>query len=241
MRDVAIFIPTCAIPVHPSTELIQKVLRSVRYWFADEPIYLACDGVARHIRDIPGRIENYEEYIKNVEALALPNVHIRKFDRWMHQTGMARAVLPEIQQRFLFFVEHDTVILDRDIHWDTILSVLSSEDANLVRLSYWEAGIHPEHEHMSLGEFYRDGVRFVRTSQFSGWPNIATTDFYRKMVDRVPVPLPVHFETFLYGPAAADPDWFKIVVYCPEGPCQRFWHLDGRRIEEGKRDPACEL
>lgn len=246
MRDLAVIIPTCAIPIHPSTSMIERVVASIRVHFPTEPIHLLCDGIAHHIREIPGRIENYEEYLlrcwRLVESGAWQNVHLHRFGPWSHQVQMTQKVLKEVREKFVFFVEHDTVIRDdRPINWDAIFGALEAGEAKLVRLSYWDAGVHPEHEHMSLGEFERGGSRFVRTSQFSGWPNVSTAEHYRWMCSLVPEPLPVHFETYLYGPCAARPDEFGVAVYCPEPPSQRFLHLDGRRIEEGKRDPACEL
>lgn len=233
-QSIVFICPTAAIPSHPSSAIIEEVVASVRVFFPTAPFYLCFDGIAEYLRVIPGRATAYAQYYKKCEELCesgvWTNVHLRRFEKRTQQAEMTRQVLNEITQPYFFFIEHDTPLrTEREFHWATMRSVLDDGDANMIRLSYWEEGVHEAHQHLTRGSFYRDGVEFVRTEQYSQWPNMSTCAFYRKMLaDKIPPGTETMIEIYLYGPCAADPEYFNVVVYCPGEPNQRFHHRNGR-------------
>ncbi len=239
MKDITIIIPTTAIPSQPSTEIIERVIASIRAWFPTEPILLCFDGMARHIRKIDGREENYNEYIRRCRQLCVDkwvNVKAIVFSRWEHQSGIVRKMLSIISSKYILFHEHDCAFrLDRsEPRWDTIFKALDSGQTNLVRLPHWEEGVWPEHDHLTTGSFDLDEAKFICTQQFSGWPFITTAVFMHRMITLMPVGYPLFLEVYLYEYCMREPEWFKISIYCPGFPNQRFTHLNGRQ-----GDPPC--
>ena len=240
--SVAVFIPTCAIPSHPETWLIESVMSAVRFHLPDARIYIGADGIAPYAKEIHGREEKYNQFVINCqECIATglwQNVVFRKFHERSHQTQMARWALEETDAEFFIFQEHDCPLrIDRSIHWDVIFDLLKSKEANIVRFAWHPEGVYHEHSHLTVREFEHQGVQFAQTLQWSGWPHVSTTEFYRKMMsEKVPY-RPDMIEHCVDGSALVDPDYYKIAMYLPGDEQYRFHHKDGRTDRDtGVRD-----
>lgn len=241
--SVAVMVATCAIPDHPRTRLIEHVITNVRHHFPDCTIYIGADGLAPYQLAIPGRVENYDEFCLRMRDDVVPrhgNIVFRRFAARTHQTGMTAWVLSQTDADFFLFNEHDCpLMIDRPIAWPAILSALQNNLCNVVRMPWWEEdGVHPEHRHLSIGEFQHEGSRFIRTKQWSGWPHIATTLFYRRMFRQwIPEGTVSMIENVVDGAALAVPDFFRVALWVGENPTARFNHLDGRtNRDNGVRD-----
>lgn len=236
--QVTFLIPTAPHASVPSTEMIEEVIASIRHYFPTSVIHLMADGCADYLAAISRRADNYHEYLNRCQTLCdykWGNVRLQMFVKRTQQAEMTRRTLPEVTTPYVFFVEHDTPLrTDREWHWETLFKVLADGHANMIRLGYWEEGIHEAHEHLVRSRFEMDGITFARTMQYSQWPNIAKTEFYRKMLsEKIPHGLVTMIEIYLYGPALEDPDYYNIVMYCPDGQGgttnQRFHHRNGRK------------
>lgn len=238
MPDISVIVPVSVIKSHPATAVLTQTLDSVRYHLPDSEILLTFDGVRREQSD---RTADYEEFIRKALWLAdhhYGNVYPVIHDQHMHQSGMMRAVLPEIRTPLLLYVEADCpLVTDEPIDWPTITDFILSGESNLCRLAH-EAMIHPEHAHMHHGTEH-DGL-FTRTSQWSQRPHVASTAFYRRLLECYFSPDSKAFlEDRLHGvlDEAYRKDglagWcqFQTHLYTPEGNIKRSYTTDGRAGE----------
>lgn len=229
MKDkIEIVIPTSPAPGHPSTELIESVVKSVRFHLPESKIHIACDGIRKSVEH---RREQYEEYKTNLVNASLPvPVNIVVFDSPKQQSGMLRSLLDHvITAPVILFVEHDCILSKDFINWESIVKTLVSGEANTVRF-YWRDRIHPEHEYLMHGETELHGAKYIKTTQYSGWPHLCTADFYRHMLDRFYKSEPEMLESLFYGPICNAPwEEYKTMIYsADDGNVKFFSHEDGR-------------
>lgn len=222
--DTTVVLLTSPIPSHPSTEIIEETIRSIRF-YTNAKIIIGIDGVREEQKDMT---QNYEEYIYKLLwkcNFEYKNVYPIVFDKHMHQSGMMREILPLIETPLLLFMEHDTpLVTDLSINWSKILDSLVDK-YNLVRFHY-EAFIPEEHKYLMVGAVEDD---FQKTIQFSARPHLARTDFYRRLMQRFSAQSNCFIEDRAYGQIVEEPweNW-KMVIYHPEGVIKRSLNLDGR-------------
>jgi hypothetical protein len=230
---ITVIIPTSPIPIHPSTEIIEQTLRSIRRQLPDAPIWILADGVREQMKHRTGQ---YLEYIRRLFSVVDEDTVVMPFGKHLQQAGMLKTMISEISNPLIFFCEHDATIDDKPIAWDAIYKLLLSGMGNTVRL-YWNSVIHPEHEYLML-ERVGD---FVKTKQWSSWPHISRIEFMRRILDIYFKEDPVKMiETVMYSPVVENPwEIFKTWIYAPEPDAVRFHHLDGRTDRTtGLRDPG---
>lgn len=250
-KQITVMVPTSPIPSHPSTEVIEKVLASIRFHLPESPIIVMADGVRPSVEH---RRAQYDEYKKNLAAM-LPkygDITMREFAEPSQQAIMMRECLVDVKTRLILFVEHDCFLvtnwnpLDANgitlpescaIEWRDIYDILVSRTANMVRFYAWEK-IFPAHNHLMQGEFMYNRARFVRTRQYSQWPNIATTEFYKRILTKYFAPTDKKMiETVMASPVlGASWDEFRIVIYNPLPSARRFYHLNARVGADGIKD-----
>ena len=236
--QVTILIPTSPIPSHPSTAIIDEVIAGLRHYFPTAKIILMCDGVRASVEH---RREQYYDYLANLGDNYQDDENLRRkiFLDPTQQAWMTRETLKEVTTPFVIFNEHDAILrANPPIEWEAIFHLLETDDANMVRFYHWSRIWH-EHEYLMRGEFIHSGVPFVRTVQFSGWPLIAKTDYFKRLVTDYFGPYDRKMiETGLYGPVCSAPwEKNKIVIYYPDN-ADCFTHRDGRSNEQGIKDPG---
>lgn len=227
--------PVSPIPSHPEPTILTETIDSVRYHLPNAEILLCFDGVRR---ENEGRRAAYEVHIHQVLDRRAANVCPFIFDAHIHQVGILRAVLDEIRTPLMMFVEQDTpLVTDEPIDWKAITEFILSGHSNLVRLAH-EAMIHPEHQHMHHGT-EQDGL-FTRTSQWSQRPHVASTAFYRRILETCFSPDARSFiedrmhsvcdEAYKRDGLAG---WrqYAAHVYSPAGNIKRSYTTDGRAGE----------
>ncbi|ARG91413.1 hypothetical protein [Mycobacterium kansasii] len=185
---LTVVIPVSPIPSHPSTAILDETLDSVRFHHPQAEILLTFDGVRSEQEH---RREAYEEAIRRilwrcdkVYGGVVPFI----FEEPRHQVGMLRAVMDEIHTDLLMYVESDTPITtDEPIDWDGICEFIRSGEANLVRLAH-ESHWLEAHTHLGHGLV----GNYLRISQWSQRPHIASKAYYRRILDS-------HFSPDAYG------------------------------------------
>lgn len=240
-QPITVLIPTSPIPSHPSTEIIEKTVASVRERLPKSRIVLMIDGVREEQKD---RSEDYYEYVRRLLIKAnewgncLPLIQ----EEHQHQANMTREALEYVDTPLVLFVEHDTPLVG-EYDWDLILNL---HGLDLLRFS---------HESNHLFDLYPDmmldkkpinmGIPVVRTSQWSQRPHLATTEFYRRILaDHFAHRPRTMIEDKIHGVVAnAYKDrgvagWqdYRLAVYAPEGDIKRSGNLDGR-----EDDPKYEM
>lgn len=179
-------VPISPIKSHPDTVILAETVESIRHWLPTAEIFLTFDGVRK---EQAKRRTDYEEFIRRALELAdwkWRNVVPFIFDEHQHQTGMLRSAIDEIRTPLLMYVEQDTpLVTDEPIDFDVITDTITAGQSNLVRL-YHEGVLQPEHQHLMHG-FEMDADDnydlFIRTSQWSQRPHIASVAYYRRILD----------------------------------------------------------
>lgn len=242
MRDLTILIPTSPIPRHPDTSMLEECVDAVRFYLPEEPLVIMADGVRPSVEH---RRQQYAEYIDRVHHLVVSGrfgqATVRVFEGPSQQAIMARETLRSVTTSLIAFIEHDAILRNAPlININDICQVLSSGEANVVRLYAWGQRIWPEHEFLMRGSFTCGSSNFVRTVQYSQWPLFSRTDYHRRILDQYFKPgQRAMIETVMYSPVLRNAwEEHRIVIYGPdESPT--FSHRNGRLDETtGYRDPA---
>lgn len=173
---ITVVIPVSPIKSHPSTEILEKCIDSIRHHLSCE-IIITFDGVSKHDEH---KRKNYEEFTRralflcNTKWNAIPVI----FDEHTHQVGMARKVLEFVDTPTILYVEGDTgLVLDYKIDFKYLVDKILDGTSNLIRL-HFEGVIPKDHEHMMLGT--KDDL--IKTYQWSQRPHLASTAYYRRIL-----------------------------------------------------------
>lgn len=238
---ITVLMPTSPIPSHPDTAVIEETYASIRARLPAAEVIVMFDGVRSEQYE---RRREYEEYQRRVLRLCnfeWRNVVPLRFDRHAHQANMTRRALDLVRTRTVLFIEHDTPLLG-DIPWDELVDVIASGQASVVRLHH-EAEVLEPHRHLMLdttpqkvagaGEL----VPLLRTAQWSQRPHLASTGFYRAMLEhyfgtesRTMIEDVMHGVVDRAWREEGLPGWdrFRMWMYAPDGDMKRSTHLDGR-------------
>ena len=230
--NLTVVVPVSPIPSHPSIDILETTIQSIRYHTQAE-IIITFDGVRAGQEDMRS---NYNEHIRRVlpKCREWKNVTPYIFDQHKHQVGMMRSVISAIKTPLLMYVESDTpLVTDEPIEWDTIKEFILSGKSNLVRF-YHEAHIHPEHKNLMLKT---DDI-FTETVQWSQRPHVASTAFYNRILDTYFSKNANSFiEDVLHGKVVEDfykysrQGWeqWRLHLYTPQSTnIKRSLHSDGR-------------
>jgi hypothetical protein len=234
-RDVTIIIATSIIPGHPSTDMIDETIKSIRHHFPNNEIIMQIDGLRSEQLH---RKEDYDEYKNRILWKCLheyKNVLPIIFDKHSHQSTMLKQTINLINTSCLLYIEGDAPLTpDVEIDWNKCLDMIEYGKANTIRF-HFESSIPEPHNHLMFG--LEDG--FMKTSQWSQRPHLSTVEYYRKVI------LPevedfafiedtthgrVQDDISPYGVFSED-GWnkHKLWIYHPEGNIKRSYHLDGRQ------------
>lgn len=237
---ITVVVPVSPIPSHPDTTILAETLGSIRTCLPDAEIFLTFDGVRP---EQAKRRNDYQEFIRRALWAAdhtYGNVLPFLFDEHQHQTGMMRAALDEIETPLVLYVEQDTpLVTDEPIDWDTITSFILAGNSNCVRFHH-EGVIPQAHNHLMHGK--EAFLPFIATSQWSQRPHLASTAYYRRIMQSHFSPNARSFiEDRMYGIVNEAfltdgmPGWHqhRIHIYDPgNGNMKRSYHTDGRAGEQ---------
>ena len=178
-----IIIPTSSILSHPSTEILDETISTIRTHLPDSEIILMFDGLRKEHQD---RRRTYNEYIRRALFKAnteYGNVYPVIFKEHHHQTGMTKAILEYIRTETILYIEQDTPLTpDWEIPFDNLEKIIKDGDSNLIRF-HFESIIPKEHNHMMLStEKFRD-VTLMKTVQWSQRPHLSSLAFYRRILN----------------------------------------------------------
>ncbi len=239
-NEITVVIPTSPIPSHPSTEVIEQTVASVRAQLPRADILITCDGVRSEQSD---RFSDYYDYLQRLNHLCAhvwTNVTPIHFTGHHHQANMARKALELVDTPCILYVEHDTPMTG-EIDWNSCVRAVRTGRANVIRY-HFEAFIPEPHRHMMLDVDPVDveGAPLVRTVQWSQRPHLASTGFYRTMIDtyfghesRTMIEDVMHGVVWTTSRKRRVAGWeqFRVWIYHPEGSIKRSENLDGRATD----------
>lgn len=240
MNDVTVLIPTSAVPSHPSTEVLEQTIASIRERLPDSEIIVMFDGLAPQLMHFKAAYEEFKQAML-WRLNALGNCVPLVFDEHKHQSGMTREALKLVRTPLILWSEQDTP-LHNDIPFEQLAEVVRSGYANLIRFHH-EASIPEDHKHLMLDPEPTQilGQPFLRTRQWSGRPHLASTQYYREICAKYWDNQPRFIEHIMYGLVAEGGpnfDEHRNHIYAPEGTLVRHKHVDGRRKGADSYDPT---
>lgn len=222
---MTIIVPTSPIPSHPSTEIIEKTIKSIREHTSMD-IIITIDGIRDEQQQMAGF---YKEYVRRLLwkcNFEWENVMPIFFTEHVHQSGMIKEALKHVTTPLLMYVEHDTPLSSDEIPWEMISKVLLQGDANVIRFHY-EDKIPKEHEYLMLHD--HDIPFFTATKQWSQRPHVARTDFYTDLMQYFSPDSNCFIEDRLYTQCVSGEfDAWRVYIYTPPGGIKRSLNLDGR-------------
>lgn len=235
---VTVLIPVSPIKSHPSIEILEETVKSIRHHLPEAEIIITFDGVRPEQEDL--RVV-YNESIRralykcNTEWNAVPMI----FHEHTHQVGMAKAALETVHTPVILYCEQDTpLVTDEPIEWNKLIADITLFYANVIRF-HFEAGIPEPHKHLVIG---KPENHLLKTIQWSQRPHLASTDFYRYMLEHNFSPGAKCFiEDKIHSVVQQDYrsmqyrgwDMWKLFIYYPdEKNIKRSLNLDGRQGAE---------
>lgn len=240
--EITVLIPTSPIPSHPSTKIIDETIAVLRSKLPTAEIMIMIDGVRDEQSD---RRPAYNKYVNELLwkcNFEWKNVLPVLFTEHTHQARMTRETLKLVKTPTILFVEHDTPITpDHDFPWENLIKTITTGAANFIRF-HFESHILEEHKHLMLDETPIDvcGVPMMRTAQWSQRPHLASTAFYRSILQehfspdsRTMIEDKMHgvLHNAFMDRSKAGWNEFKVWMYTPEGDIKRSYNLDGRETD----------
>jgi hypothetical protein len=227
---ITILLPTSPIRLHPSTEIIDQTIASVRHWLPNAQIWIMADGVRPEQEQYAGR---YLLYLSNVsdklKARAYGNCAALSFVKHTHQVGMTRHTLHNVTTPLVLFMEHDCpLVVDRDIDWLGIINAIGFGHVNCVRFLN-ESRVAPHHLYLFSEQIRHCGVDLWKTYQWSQRPHVATVEMYKRAMAVFSPEANTMIEDRLMTFVEHSPwEAWKCAVYIPGDNYHRSLHLDGR-------------
>jgi hypothetical protein len=238
-EGVTVTVPCSPIKSHPSTDIIDETIKTIRTHLPDAEIIVTFDGVRPEQED---RRQSYEEFKRRFlwkcyNDPLYKNVLPIDFDEHSHQVKMAREALKYVTTDLVLYCEQDTPLTpDEPIDWQKCEDFIRSGEANMIRF-HFEAFVPEPHLHMMIGEV-EDG--FLRTSQWSQRPHLISKAYFERIVNDYFTEDAVCFiedkmhgivsEAYIVNGLAG---WYqhRLWIYHPEGNIKRSYHTDGRAGE----------
>jgi hypothetical protein len=229
---IEVLIPTSPIPSHPSVEIIEETILSIRHWLPEAKIWLMCDGVRPEQEEEYG--QKYACYLAIISSKMYcgewGNVAALSFKKHTHQVGMTRHTLHNVKAPLVLFMEHDCpLVTDRAIDWKGIIFTLCGGEVNCVRFLN-ESRVAPHHLYLFEEQFESTlGVPLWKTRQWSQRPHVATVQMYKQAMNVFSTEANTMIEDRLMTFVEHSPwEAWKASVYIPGDNFMRSRHLDGR-------------
>jgi hypothetical protein len=250
-NKITIIMVASPIKSHPDTKIIETSINSIRKLLPDCEILIGLDGVRPEQENYRERYEEFKKRLLWLCNFKYTNVFCVPFEEHTHQAMMTKKLLTMVRTPTIFFLEHDMVMtVEGDSEytpydWLNMVKVIEDGQANIIRF-HFEAVFPDVHMHLMIGDReYIDGIPLIKTIQYSQRPHLASTAFYRDMIDRYFTDDSRTFiEDAVHGkPVEAYEDngitgWnlWRIWIYCPDNNLKRCYTIDGR-----EDDPKYEM
>lgn len=223
---ITILVATSPIASHPSTEIIDATIASVRSWLPEARIVVMTDGIRKEQEEYR---ERYLAYMHGLISKGGRKFEVHVNSHHLHQNGLMRVTLPWVKTPLILFMEHDApLVTDRQIDWQGITDALLSGDVGCVRFLP-ESRVCPYHLYMYEEQFESHGVPLWKTRQWSQRPHVATVELYKKALALFSPDANTMIEDRLATFVMNEPwEAWRVAVYNPPDSMMRSRHLDGR-------------
>ena len=220
MDTLTALISCSPIKSHPSTEIIEECIESIKAR-TDARIIVMADGVREEQEDYRPR---YEEFLTRLQK-KYPDIEIANMDSHKHQARTTNIVLQIVKTPVILFIEHDMALYG-DIPKEEMCKKILDGEADLIRLLY------EDNDLINFKHLMKEKVGdYTKTMQWSSRPHFASSTYYRRILSSHFSPNSKTFiEDRMHGVIEAEDNWNnnKLWTYTPEVPVQRFTYRDGR-------------
>lgn len=232
---ITVVVTASPIPSHPSTEIIEQTIDSIREQLPTAEIVVALDGVRREQAD---QAADYHEFVRRLTWLTnfrWHNVVPVVADQFLHQANLTVEAMKHVHTPLMLFVEHDTPLCG-EMPWDRLCNAIESGEANVIQTYHFDQ-IHPDHRGIFLDERPEriEGVWLRRTMAWWQRPHLANADWYRHFIlGRFHSQSRTMIEDAVYprmeeGVRVGEWDDWRVWLYEPDTPSvKRHIHLNGR-------------
>ena len=179
MNNITVVIPSSPCRKHPSTEMIERTIHSIRHHLPDAEIILQIDGIRKEQRYLTDCYNEYKSRLSWKCLHSYNNILPLFFNKHMHQSGMMHKTFKHIKTPLILYVEHDTpLVTDKDIDFEKCEKHIFSGDANTVRF-HFEARVRDNEQSFMIGKPEND---FLRTIKWSQRPFLTTKLYFENEV-----------------------------------------------------------
>lgn len=213
---ITVLVPVSPLPSHPSLDVLDATLTSVRSYLPAAHIVIMADGVRPEQEH---READYATFLDLLDAQWGDRITLASHRHHQHQARMTRqALAEEVTTPLVLFVEGDCTLWG-DIRFDVLADLLMVGKANTVRLHH-EASILQGHEWLNVKGGTIENVRgrsglgsapLVATAQWSQRPHLSRADYYR----------------WLLGPRHFHPDTRSMIEDVVHGVVIEDWRRGG--------------
>lgn len=233
---ITVIVPVSPWKSHPSTEVLESCINSVRAQLPNSEIIITFDGVRQ---EQESKREDYQEFIRR--ALWIINTDYQNvlpiiFSEHVHQSGMMKKVLNEVKSEYILYMEGDMAFYeDRLVPWVDFVNLLDSGRANILRI-HFDATIPEAHNYLMYHEhdLHVNENTYVATSQWSQRPHLMSRDMYGQIMNEYfsadsKCFIEDRFYYLIHG-ECNDGNWgkWKMFIYMPKEQLSMAYHLDGR-------------
>ena len=195
--STSIIITSNLIPTHPSLDMINETIHSLRHHLlglpSDAPLFLSVDGIHKNDADDKSKQERLNQYIHNLHHATFPftNVTIIPAPRHLHIAQTVRQALDMVQTKFVYVIQHD-LPFSRDVYHSELVQAMFGHPTTLrIVLFKLENAIGrfpvcPVHN--NKGEYPREEYEmldFYATKRWSDNNHLTTKAYYDEMFDTV--------------------------------------------------------
>lgn len=241
-ENITVVVPTSPIVSHPETKIIEETVNSIRNQLPRAEIIITFDGIRKEQLHLKQKYEEYKKKMLWMTNFGWSNVTPLVFQEQMHQSGMIKEALKYINTKLILYVEHDTPLTKDAINWASAINTILNDNLNVVRF-FWKSYIPDELDGLMLDKepIKIRNCPIVRTAQWSQRPHLASTEYYRKILQDYfsdnsncfieDLMQKVTENSYLVKGKAG---WneHKIGIYAPNENLKRSYHLDGREDAE---------
>ena len=242
--QITAVITVSPIPSHPSVEIIEETIDSIRRYseLSEIEIIIVCDGVRWQDADLTEAYSGFKKNLLKLINSKYKNILPIVMDSHQHQANSTRFAMQKVKTPFMLFVEHDTPLTGA-IDWASVISAVGSYEVDVVKFHH-ESRILDEHKYLMIDvdtPIHIEKCPLLRSGQWSQRPHLTRTDYYRNILEkyfgldsRTMIEDVMHGVLFnLYKNRGID-GWreHKFSIYAPGGSIQRSYHLDGRGDRE---------
>ena len=106
-----VFMPTSLAPWHPSTEVTEKAIQSLRSFLKEEIVVnVYCDGLPPWAN--ADDLLNYHTYIAGLHSCS--KVRVWESERWIGLAGLVKDFMLHFDKPLMFNMQHDWIITNQE-------------------------------------------------------------------------------------------------------------------------------